>query len=267
MTSQEFIKIKGGEFEFNGEQVRVDDFEIGKYPVTNWNYFEYYQRTPNSKVPFHWEKDPFVCVPEGKENHPVVNVSWHAAMAYCKWLGKRLGKNVTLPTEAQWEYAAGGPEKRTYPWGETNPNDRESILNFNNNIGDTTPVNEYPNGQTPQGVYGMSGNVWEWCAEHQEDNLCVLRGGAFDNGPNDVRVAARGWLSPGLRDYNLGFRVVVSPSHSLDDETMNDDDFINSIQKMIDFAKYRIKQNEKANDIDRAKIEVLEKVKTLYEDK
>ena len=234
----EFVKITGGEFEFKGVQVYVRDFEIGKYPVDNYQYNEFItSKDCEVEKPKHWEKDGLP--PPKKDAHPVVNVSWHAAMAYCEWLSKKLGKNVTLPNEAQWEYAAGGKEKRTYPWGEKEPN--ETLCNFNNNVGDTTSVHKYHCVGTPEGVYDMAGNVWEWCLDKDED-CRVLRGGAFDDGPNDVRVAARLGLNPDIWDYDLGFRVVVPPLHSLDDETMNDVD--KALKILTELIANRLRQKE-----------------------
>jgi len=111
---------------------------------------------------------------EGKENHPVVHVSWYDAMAYCEWSGTR------LPTEAEWEYASrGGLNNSVYSWGNekldegnAKANTWEGVFPYSNTLRDghlyTAPVKSYsPNGY---GLYDISGNVWEWCSDWYNEN-------------------------------------------------------------------------------------------------
>ena len=147
--------------------VYVDAFFMDEHEVTNLEYQKFVLANPEwqrEKIDskFHdrnylklwrgWRGNDY---PKGKADHPVVYVSWYAAMAYAEWIGKR------LPTEAEWEYAArGGLAGKKYPWGDVFDSDK---ANYGNIVGDTTAVGKYPpNGY---GLYDTAGNVWEWCLD------------------------------------------------------------------------------------------------------
>lgn len=139
----------------------VPAFEIGRYPVINAEYRAFVRDTDHGP-PRHWEGDTY---PEGLGDHPVANVTWHDAMAYCAWLREKTGRHYRLPTEAEWEKAAGwDPEaeaRRRYPWGDTF--DPERCNSREGGPGGTTPVGQYsPDGDSPYGAVDMAGNVWEW---------------------------------------------------------------------------------------------------------
>ena len=197
----EAVKIPAGEFLYgdNKEKRRLDEFWIARTPVTNEQYKFFVDATKHTP-PRHWENGR---IPAGKEKHPVVYVSWDDAQAFCKWAGAR------LPSEQEWEKAARGTDGRTYPWGNQEPD--KTRCNFSMNIGDTTPVGNYPAGAN--GLFDMVGNVWEWCADWYDSQQegRVLRGGSFNYDASNVRCAFRGWNYPDYRLNNRGFRVVLPP--------------------------------------------------------
>ena len=246
--------IPPGEFQMGSEDseanederpvhnVFLDAFLMDKYPITNAQFQAFIVANPDWRTPdlygkhisldFHdgnylkdWNEGTF---PYGKDDHPVIQVSWYAAMAYAEWVGKR------LPTEAEWEKAArGGVEAQKYPWGNSLENLDTKYLS---NPEDTTPVGNSPiNGY---GLYDMSGNVWEWCLDtydadfylgpeprnpfSETNNIVwvtqnfrkvrshrVLRGGPWDIDSQGVRVSHRFSANPKDALPTFGFRCVM----------------------------------------------------------
>jgi formylglycine-generating enzyme required for sulfatase activity len=234
--------------------VYLNAFYIGKYEVTNRQFSQFVDATGYStdaeKSGWGWAwtggdwkevegadwrhpRGPGSSI-EDKMDHPVVQVSWNDANAYCQWVGKR------LPTEAEWEKAARGTDGRTYPWGNSAPDG--SKLNYcdvNCELGwkdsstddgytDTAPVGHYEAGKSPYGAYGMAGNVWEWVADWYEADYYskapgrnpqgpdsgekrVLRGGSWFGYQGDARCADRYGGVPDVRISYFGFRVAASP--------------------------------------------------------
>ena len=239
------VLIFGGEFEMGSNNtpseqpihtVHLDAFYIDQHEVTNSQYKAFVLANPEWQkeridARFHegtyledWDGNNY---PDGKKDHPVTWVSWHAAMAYAVWAGKR------LPTEAEWEYAArGGWTNQNDPWGTSIDVTR---ANYNGNVGDKTAVGTYP--ANNYGLYDMAGNVWEWCLdEYQSDfyrnsphrnpiagatriqNIIsdfrdvetprVLRGGSLVTERQSVEVSTRAESPPWYADFDLGFRCV-----------------------------------------------------------
>jgi formylglycine-generating enzyme required for sulfatase activity len=230
-----WAEVPAGEFWMGeGDQahrVFLDAFWIAHVPVTNAQY-RFFVEAGGRKPPRHWEDGR---IPAGLESHPVVYVSWHDALAYCKWLREATGKAVTLPTEAQWEKAArGSQDQRVYPWeGDWNA----SYCNTAElGLGGTTPVGIFPEGVSPYECLDMAGNVWEWTsslwgkdwdkpeytypydpADGREnldagvDVRRVLRGGSWYSDRDFARCSDRFRNNPNSCFGSRGFRVVVSP--------------------------------------------------------
>ena len=191
-----------------------------------------------------WDGSELV-VNSGKENHPVVKVTWYGAMAYChyrtRWEGGltqavdlsdwTLDLNATgyrLPTEAEWEKAArGGAVGERYPFGNSIDS---TLANYNANEGGTVAVGSYP--ATGYGLYDMAGNVEEWCADWYGSDyygssgaagpnpkgpaspvhrVRVERGGSLGNNARRCRSAYRYYLNPTYRYRDVGFRLALSP--------------------------------------------------------
>jgi len=209
----------------------LPEYYIAKTPVTNAQYAVFAEATGCRKPA------------AGKEDHPVVDVTWHDAVAYSQWLSEATGKAYRLPSEAEWEKAARGTDGRIWPWG--NQWDAKRCNSREGGPGHITPVGQYSpqlhpelaeGGDSPYGCVDMAGNVWEWTlslwgktsrtldfkypydlADGREDLKAsdnmprVLRGGAFNRSERDVRCAFRYRFNPYFRLYNFGFRVVMVP--------------------------------------------------------
>ncbi len=225
------ILVQGGTFKMGSNleddekplhSVTLSTFSIGKYEVTVGQFKAFCTEIGRSMPePPEWS---------WQENHPIVNVNYNDAVAYCNWLGERFGGDWRLPTEAEWEYAARGGNKSlgsTYSGG----NNLESVAWFADNAGgQTNSVGaKQPN---ELGIYDMSGNVFEWCSRGRHDFIThykssssnhqprtppppstgsdrVSLGGSWRSRASYCRVASRTPYSPDRRDTRFGFRVVL----------------------------------------------------------
>jgi sulfatase modifying factor 1 len=243
-------------------EVRISAFYLGVTEVTRGQFRRFVDDTgykteaeKDGKGGYGWneEKKTFEQDPkytwltpgfEQTEDHPVVNVSWNDAVAFCAWLSRADGQTYRLPTEAEWEYACRARTTTKYFSGD----DPESLAAVGN-VADGTAKAKYPNWTTiaardgfiytapvgqyrPNGfgLYDMHGNVWEWCQDEYDaeyykrspgvdppgpsgESVRVIRGGGWGIDPRVCRSAVRDWRAPGYRLISLGFRVarVQSP--------------------------------------------------------
>ena len=214
----EMILIPAGEF-IMGSNIGLAE-ERPERKVILESYYIY-------KSPVTVEQYRMFCLATGREmphapawgwidNHPIVNVNWDDARAYCDWAG------VMLPTESQWEKAARGTDGRPYPWGRSWESSRcHCVSEGTNEISSTLPIGSFPSGASPYGVLDMVGNVWEWCANiffanptqkpstQSTSVLRVIRGGSWSNSnPINFRASYRNGVPPGLKSSYYGFRCV-----------------------------------------------------------
>jgi sulfatase modifying factor 1 len=272
------VTVQGGTFNMGNNdglpnekpvhQVTISSFKLGKSEVTVREFAAFVAatgyETSAEKIgtscvyyqdPLEWYWAKGITWRDDEEGHrrddsewkkPVIHVSWNDAIAYCQWLSQVTGKTYRLPTEAEWEYAAGnGARHTTYSWGNNMPGKGDSVGNVRDEI--THPVYGglgnpkfagYNDGyffSSPAcyyapndfGLYDMTGNVWEWCNDRYEENyyknspdtnpqgsvtgqLHVFRGGSWHSNPAHCRITYRYSGIEDNRTANLGFRVASS---------------------------------------------------------
>ena len=211
--------------EFPERKVYLKDFYIDQYEVTNEQYYIFCQAT-DRKPPRTWGGLKY---PDGRDEYPVSHVNFFDASAYADWAGKR------LPTEAEWEKAARGPDNYIYPWGnEFDPNGANISTSRKTKSGrGLKPVGSFPGGVSYYGVYDMVGNLWEWVWDYYrpypgstfpsgdfDKKMLVVRGLSYlsvGHFPADeymkvvslkARASFRERLSPFAREKDVGFRCV-----------------------------------------------------------
>ncbi len=195
------------------EHTRIlDAFYMDLFEVTNRRYKEFVDAT-DYKHPKHWTNG---IIPRERLDHPVTYVNWFDADNFCKWDSKR------LPTEAEWEKAARGTDKRTFPWGDKFAKEKGNTPQYGH--GDTMIVGSFPQGVSPYGVHDMAGNVFEWVNDwfqpypgnsHADENYGelykLIRGGSwYDCTYYKCGISAptynRIFFNPYTLNSNFGFR-------------------------------------------------------------
>jgi formylglycine-generating enzyme required for sulfatase activity len=225
----EMVSVPGGTYTMGGgvygyekpaHRVSIQSFSIGKFEVTFAQYDACVSAGRCSHKPsdFNW----------GRGNRPVINVSWHDAKAYVRWLSQKTGKGYRLPSDAEWEYAARAGTQTKYSWGDDPDSNKANCKGCGGrwNGKSTAPVGSFPANRF--GLHDMHGNVWEWVQDCWNFNYSngpsdqrartsgdcskrVVRGGGRGDSPGDVVSTMRHQSKSGTRDLAYGFRVARTP--------------------------------------------------------
>jgi len=213
-------------------RVELDPFWIAETPVTNHQY-RIFVRATKRREPDSW-RDVRLADPQ----QPVVMVSWHDALAFCRWLRDNSQFAFDLPSEAQWEVAARGEDGRCYPWGNTMPTPQLAHY-AKSRAGRPAVVAALPRGRGPYGALDQAGNVWEWCRDRWRADLSstrapppavndlrrvlltessraprAIRGGSWHGRRESLLCASRLWCRSEERSLDdLGFRVAIMTGH------------------------------------------------------
>ncbi len=237
------VHIPAGEFTMGSDkysaekpvqQITLSDYYIDKFPVTNAQFQKFVEATEYTtnaendgfglvRIGRRWKKVEAVSWKspdgiagiDGREDHPVSQISYNDARSYCQWAKK------DLPTEAMWEKAARGPEGNEFPWGNEDP--MEDTANHDNYVGSTTPVTAYEKGQSFYGIQDAAGNVYQWCRDWyatgkradkdptgpETGKEHVIKGGSFIEGMESLRSANRDRYEPNYSSFLFGFRCAA----------------------------------------------------------
>ena len=230
--SPEMVLIPAGSFTMGNDNraedekpahsVYINEFQIGKYEVTNREYYQFVLKHPRHRPESFSREHGIGSWPERAlkfPEQPVVGISWHDAVAYAKSVEMR------LPTEAEWEKANRGLTDRYWPWGSA-PAPRANVWSPDAPNG-LTAVGSYPEGKSFYGVLDMAGNVWEWTADWYSDTYYyttpkqnpkgakkgtwrIIRGGSWVDAPHRCTTTFRFYFYPSLKSSFVGFRLAKS---------------------------------------------------------
>jgi len=200
--------------------VELKPYYLARYPVSNQEYRDFLKDSRLDLIPSSWT---FCRFPQERSNHPVYTVTAEMADAYCTWLSKKTGKPYRLPTEAEWEYAASGPEGYEFPWGNQFMPDYANTAEVG--LFSSTPIGVFVDGNSPFGIADMAGNVEEFVADTYtaypggiriEDHLTefnpnyrIARGGTFARFRDLARTRRRHGHNPRSSVYAMGFRLAM----------------------------------------------------------
>jgi hypothetical protein len=218
-----WCEVRDGEFTFQSDQLMtLPRFYVAKYPIT-FCQFQTFVDAPDGFVNDAWWDGLAKRSPELGEqafkynNHPRDRINWYDAMGFCRWLSSKLGYEIRLPTEQEWEKAARGMDRRLFAYGSefdpTMGNTQELDL------GGTTAVGIFPQGASPYGALDMAGNVFEWTLPDPSTKLGmagtpvnkhgIVRGGSWFRGKDVATTTSRTSLSLNDRYSSVGFRVMA----------------------------------------------------------
>lgn len=221
LLTNEMVDIPAGSFMMGSDagnadskpahSVDVKAFQIDKFEVPNADFQIFVTASGYKTDAEKAGEKGWSAFAQGKDNYPVVKVSWNDANAFCTWAGER------LPTEAEWEYAARGAKATAYPYG--NDYDAKKQNGKDSGLRGTTAVGSYPDGASPAGVLDMSGNVAEWTGSKPEhypgnttnsklytDGAYILRGGGWFSPAEQLTSFYRNSAVPTTANDDLGFR-------------------------------------------------------------
>jgi len=209
-----WCKVAPGPFPFGDEsqgngpvEVDLPAFSISKYPITVAQFATFLHASDGYRNSAWWDSaPPAPPAPTGEPNQPACGVNIQDAAVFCRWLTVKLGYEVRLPTEEEWEKAARGKDGLPYPYGGTFDPQRGGTSETG--IGHLSAVGLFPDGASPCGALDMSGNCLEWTATAYDGESSVVRGGAWNRDRYAARTFNRDHLPPRERVADCGFRLV-----------------------------------------------------------
>ncbi|MBF0147597.1 MAG: SUMF1/EgtB/PvdO family nonheme iron enzyme [Magnetococcales bacterium] len=209
-------------------QVQLSPFYLAETPVTNDLYRRFLEENRTYRKPESWGNERF-----SHDMQPVVGVDWNDAIKFCEWLSESTGKEFSLPTDAQWEFAARGTDARQFPWGNYGPTVEHACFGLDEKTGKPALVGQYPLGQGPFGHLDLSGNTWEWCRDvwdkaafrkrasslvkdplvtEGDGNMHLVRGGSWLLPMDIFQFTCCGGFPMSNRGVGLGFRLAAPAS-------------------------------------------------------